>query len=130
MDVVCALIEDPQRGLLACKRPRGVHLAGYWEFPGGKIEPGETPRAALAREISEELGIVVVVGEALDAVEWSDGQVAIRLCPYRCRIIAGGEPVAHEHEEIRWCHASCLDVIEWAPADLPILRQWRALRLE
>jgi len=126
IDVVCALIEDPQRGLLACKRAAGTHLAGCWEFPGGKVEAGESPEAALIREIREELDVDIEVGPPLTPVEWTDGKVSIRLLPFRSRIVSG-MPMAHEHEEIRWCERHQLTDIEWAPADLPILAEWSEL---
>ena len=83
------------------------------------------PEKALARELREELGISVEVGGKMDAVvEWTDGDVSIRLTAFRCRIIEG-EPVALEHEEIRWCDAGELAMLDWAEADLPILSELR-----
>jgi 8-oxo-dGTP diphosphatase len=97
------------------------HLGGKWEFPGGKVHAGETPQDALLREIREELGIGVVVGEALKSgVEWTDGEVSIRLTGFRCEITEG-EPVALEHEEIRWCEISELRDLDWAEADVPLV---------
>lgn len=127
IEVVCALIEHPQRGVLACKRPAGSHLGGCWEFPGGKIEADETPEEALTREIFEELGLSIEVGPPLSPVDWSDDRVSIRLRPYRCRIVSG-TVVAHEHEEIQWCDAAGTRGIPWAPADRPIVAEWLALR--
>ena len=123
IDVVCALIENQSGQLLACKRAASTHLGGYWEFPGGKIEQRETAPDALKREIHEELGVTIEVGEALSPVEWSDGKVTIRLMPYRC-VLIDGHPQAHDHEEIRWCEADALKELNWAPADVPILEEW------
>jgi len=122
-EVVCGVIKDADGRILACRRGEGRHLAGLWEFPGGKVDAGESPEAALARELEEELGVAVDVGEKLAAVvEWTDGEVAIRLSAYWCRI-SEGEPVALEHEELRWCGISELGELGWAEADLPFVRE-------
>lgn len=87
------------------------------------MDVGETPQEALARELQEELGVEVEVGERLDAVvNWSDGEVAIRLTGYWCEIV-DGEPLALEHEEICWCEVCELDELEWAEADLPLVEE-------
>ena len=128
-EVVCALIEKENGQLLACKRAAGTHLGGCWEFPGGKIEADESAVSALEREIAEELDIVIDVGDPLTPVVWDYGKVVIYLRPYRCRIL-DGEIRAHVHEEIYWCDAKQLGELDWAPADLPILAEWRSLRPE
>jgi 8-oxo-dGTP diphosphatase len=99
-------------------------LGGLWEFPGGKVDPGESPGVALARELKEELGIEVKVGNPLDPVEWNYDRGAIRLMPFFCTIESGC-PRAIEHEQIRWCGPDEFAVLEWAGADLPILTQIR-----
>ena len=126
LDVVCALIERPGGEVLACKRGPDTHLAGLWEFPGGKTEDGERDAQALQREIAEELDVKIEVADALQFVEWDYGTVAIRLRPYRCRIIEG-EPRPKVHAEVRWCKAEDLGDLDWAPADRPILREWLEL---
>jgi 8-oxo-dGTP diphosphatase len=120
VEVVCGVIENDQGELLACRRPAGKSLAGLWEFPGGKIEPGELPSQALARELREELGIEVEVLQALTPVIWNYGGFTIRLAPFRCRII-GGDLRPLEHAEITWCSALTWGGLLWAAADLPIL---------
>jgi 8-oxo-dGTP diphosphatase len=125
IDVVAGLILDEAGRLLACKRPEGKHLGGKWEFPGGKLEEGEDPAAALVRELEEELGIVVVAGEALTPVIWDYGRGPIRLHPIICRI-AGGELHPHEHSEICWCGREELAGLDWAAADVPVLEEWLA----
>jgi len=123
IEVVCGVIKDTEGRVLACRRGEGRHLAGLWEFPGGKVDEGEGPEVALARELLEELGVAVKVGEKLAAaVEWTDGAVSIRLSAYWCGI-SEGEPVALEHGEIRWCDFPELVGLEWAEADLPILEE-------
>ncbi len=123
LDVVCGLIEDGAGRVLACRRAAGQRLAGLWEFPGGKLEPGEEAAAALVRELREELGIEVETGEALRVVEHDYGGFAIRLIPLWCRIVEG-EPHAHEHDAIRWVGPEETDELEWAAADLPVVREW------
>jgi 8-oxo-dGTP diphosphatase len=130
IDVVCAVIENPEDGcVLACRRPQGKHLAGLWEFPGGKVDAGESPEAALVREIREELGVAVTVGRALEPVLWSYEKGAIRLMPYLC-FITDGSPQAIEHEELRWCAPDEVGALDWAEADVPILVQLAALLSE
>jgi 8-oxo-dGTP diphosphatase len=120
IDVVCGVVEDGNGNILVCRRPAGKHLGGMWEFPGGKIDSGETPSAALIRELTEELGIEVAVGHPLPEVIWPYESVTIRLIPYRCQIVSG-EPRPLEHDEIRWCPHGELATLKWAPADVPIL---------
>ena len=122
MDVVCGVIENKVGQFLACLRPAGKHLDGLWEFPGGKVDPGESPAAALARELLEELAVVVEVGVSLSPVIWNYGDRTIRLLPFRCRII-GGQLQALEHQKLLWCLPQDFDDLLWAPADLPILRE-------
>jgi 8-oxo-dGTP diphosphatase len=122
IDVVCGVIENSMGQFLACLRPAGKHLGGLWEFPGGKVDLGESPEAALVRELHEELRVVVEVGEALKPVVWAYPEGTIRLLPFRCRII-GGEPQAFEHERLLWCLPENFSQLAWAEADLPILRE-------
>jgi 8-oxo-dGTP diphosphatase len=125
IDVVCGVIEDSEGRYLACLRPEGRHLGGLWEFPGGKVEPGEAPDAALARELEEELGIRVEVGAALRPVEWHYERASIRLLPFRCRIVEG-IPHPHEHERVMWCAPEDFGALKWADADVPVLGELRA----
>lgn len=123
LEVVCGIIKNSSGQILACRRGLERHLGGLWEFPGGKVDAGETPEVALARELHEELGITVGVGEILSPiVEWTDGAVSIRLRGFFCEIIQG-TPQPHEHEEIRWCEPSELPDLDWAEADVPLVRE-------
>lgn len=124
--VVAGLIEGDQGRLLACRRPEGKHLAGKWEFPGGKIEAGESPNEALVRELNEELGVMVEVRGGLTPVVHDYGRGPIELIPLRCRILSGA-PEPSEHSELRWCDAKALGELDLAAADLPILAEWVAI---
>ncbi len=124
IDVVCGVIRNEDGCYLACLRPEGKHLGGYWEFPGGKVEPGESREAALVRELREELGVEVVVGTALEPVCWKYYRGEIRLLPYLC-VITGGHPHPHEHERVCWCAPRDFESLDWAAADLPVLEQIR-----
>lgn len=122
LDVVCGVIQNNAGQFLACLRPHGKHLGGLWEFPGGKIDPGESPETALIRELLEELAVVVEVGEPFSPVIWHYPDMTIRLLPFRCRIIKG-EPRALEHEDVQWFFPKDFAALNWADADLPILRE-------
>lgn len=122
IEVVCGVIRDGEGRVLACRRSAERHLGGLWEFPGGKVEGGESHEVALARELREELAIVVEVGARVGhSVIWADGRVSISLTAFFCEI-SGGELAALEHSELRWCGVGELDELEWAGADLPIVR--------
>ncbi len=117
--VVGAVILRERRVLAALRGP-GKHLAGYWEFPGGKVEDGEDEREALRRELMEELAIEGTVHERLGEATHRYPAVTVRLVAYVVRI-ASGEPVAIEHAELRWVDTAELDELRWAPGDVPFL---------
>jgi len=124
--VVCALIERGGR-VLAARRPRTKAQGGKWEFPGGKLHDGESPREALVREIAEELSVAIRVGEALPPSTHDYGTFAITLIPFRC-VIETGEPHAVEHEAIAWCSPDELAALDWAAADVPVVAGFLAAR--
>jgi len=122
IDVVCAVIVRDDGLFLVAQRPPAKRMGGLWEFPGGKIEPGEDPVAALRREIREEFGTEIVVGAGLTAVDHDYGDFRIRLHPFLARL-AGGGPVANEHADWVWTDAAGARALDWAPADLPVLEE-------
>jgi 8-oxo-dGTP diphosphatase len=130
VQVVGAAIVDGDRVLVA-QRAGGPYDA-CWEFPGGKVERGESDLSALVREIREELGIAIepqaFVGEVLlDGVVAGGAPGASTLRVWWARITDGGLPVAHEHAQLRWVAAAELDDLDWIPADRPMLPAVRRL---
>lgn len=119
MRVVCACVVRGGR-VFVVRRGPGMKHPGSWEFPGGKVEPGEGDAAALARELMEELAWPVRVGGL--AGEGTTGR--IHLVGYLCE--ADGEPRLSEHDAAAWLAADELDALEWAPADGPVVAGVRA----
>lgn len=105
--------------ILITRRPAGKHLGGLWEFPGGKVAPGESPTDALRREIREELGACAVVGEALETVDWQYPDKRVRLVFFRCAV--EGEPRALEGQEIAWVAPGELAGYEFPAADARLI---------
>ncbi len=118
IQVVAAVIFHEGK-LYATQRGYGA-WRDYWEFPGGKIEPGETPEEALAREIREELDIGISVLGFLCSVEYDYPEFHLSMRCFRCRIDTG-EPKLLEHEAARWLRRGELRGLNWLPADLQIL---------
>lgn len=114
IEVVAAVIERDGRILIA-RRPAASHLGGLWEFPGGKRYPGESPEAALVREIREELDAAVAVGELLDTVDWAYPDKTVRLSFFRCALEGDARPA--EGQEIAWVKPAELSAYEFPPAD-------------
>jgi 8-oxo-dGTP diphosphatase len=100
-------------------------LAGFWEFPGGKVEPDESDRAGLVRECREELGVEVDVLDRLgEDLRIGDGSAVLRVFVAR---VVDGVPVAREHRELRWVGASDVDALRWLPTNAPLLPALRGL---
>lgn len=120
INVVGAVIVRHGEVLCAKRGPLGS-LAGHWEFPGGKIERGETARAALEREIAEELACRVDVGAELTTTTHDYDFGTVTLTTFWCQLIEG-TPQLMEHAEVRWCPPNELENLNWAPADVPAVR--------
>lgn len=113
--MVAAIIRRGQK-ILISRRPEGVHLSGLWEFPGGKVETGESLEPALAREILEELGVEISVIRETFSVEHQYSDRAVRLHFFECRI-EKGEPAAIEVDSLQWVSAADLGRYQFPEAD-------------
>ncbi|MFI7541013.1 (deoxy)nucleoside triphosphate pyrophosphohydrolase [Actinoplanes sp. NPDC049599] len=126
--IVAAVIVTAGR-VLACERAAPPEVAGRWEFPGGKVEPGETDAQALARECAEELGVRVAVGDRVGPdVPLAHGRAVLRV--FTVTLLNGDEPRALEHTAMRWLSADELDSVPWLPADRPIVAELPRLLAE
>ena len=124
--VVGAAIIEGGKCLVAQRGP-GSSLAGKWEFPGGKPEDGETPEAALARELFEELGVITKIGEWVGRGESQVGNARIVLDVYLGELKNSGDLHANEHSELRWVDVRGLTELDWPDADVPIVPLVQAL---
>jgi 8-oxo-dGTP diphosphatase len=107
--------------VLIAKRKAGGPLGGLWEFPGGKVEPGETPEECLARELEEELGVAAEVGRFVTSSQFTYDDREIELLAYEVEL-GSGPFVLTSHDEVRWVSPAELLDLELAPADVPIAR--------
>lgn len=123
MQVACAIIEHNGR-VLAAQRSEFMSLPLKWEFPGGKINNGESPIECLRRELQEELGIEAAVGHSLPPVTHHYQTFLVTLHPFICRIISG-EITLHEHAALAWLTFLELHILDWAEADLPVIKIYR-----
>jgi len=121
IDVVAAVVTDGDE-ILVCRRGPHIGQAGRWEFPGGKVEPGEDPVDALIREVREELGVGIRVTGHLSTDDTHVGDRIIRLACYRAELTAERPTDSTDHDELRWVSRGALDQFWWAEPDLPAVR--------
>jgi 8-oxo-dGTP diphosphatase len=118
--VVAGVIERDGQILIGQRRAKDRH-ALKWEFPGGKVEPGEDPREALARELVEELKCDILVGDLVTTTTHAYDFATVTLTTFLC-ILESGEPQLTEHEAVEWLLPGELPTLDWAPADIPAVR--------
>jgi len=118
INVVAAVIKSDNK-VFATQRGYGEYKGG-WEFPGGKIENGEKPQEALAREIREELDTVVRVGELIDVIEYDYPDFHLSMQCFWCDVVEG-ELLLKEHAAAKWLDKESIDSVEWLPADLSLI---------
>lgn len=124
IEVVCAVIRNEKNEIFCCKRGPGRVLEGYWEFPGGKVEPNETHEETIIREIKEELKSVIEPKRYIGVsnYEYTDLEkpFSITMYAYACKLISG-ELELTEHTEKQWVKDDDLNKLDFAPADRPIV---------
>jgi len=124
VEVVAALIRDERGRYLITRRRGGSHLAGMWEFPGGKREPGESLEAAMRRELAEELSASFTVGERAETVRWEYPERTVVIHFYRCRYESGTiEP--RESQAMEWVTPERLKQLDFPPADRELISRLR-----
>ena len=121
LDVVAAILENNKGEILVARRKQGKHLAGYWEFPGGKVEEGESPEQCLIRELQEEMNITIdVIDFVGENIHRYSGQDTIRLLAFKGRIV-DGEIRLVDHDSFMWVDSQDLKKLKLAPADIPFI---------
>lgn len=122
VDVVGAVIRDPEGRILCALRSSTMSTPSVWEFPGGKVEPGESPEQTLKREIREELRCEIAVGSLLQDVRHPTPKNVIRLRTYEARV-TDGDPSPRDHACLLWLPVVYLHSLLWAPADIPTVKR-------
>lgn len=122
IDVVGAVIQDDAGRIFCALRSQQMSSPGVWEFPGGKVEPGETPQTTLQREIREEFGCHIQVGDLIEDTTIVSNHRTIRLRTYAA-VVVQGFPTPTEHALCLWLPTAYLHSLVWAPADLPTVRK-------
>jgi 8-oxo-dGTP diphosphatase len=122
INVVCAIIERDGR-FLAARRSDAQSHGGFWEFPGGKIDPGEDAEKAIVREIREELGTGISIKKQLPPVTFDYPDKTVTLIPFICAVRSGA-PTALEHAEIRWVNKREAHKLAWLPPDVSVLKNF------
>ena len=120
IEVVAAIIHDNERRIFATQRGYG-EFKDYWEFPGGKMEPGESPEEALKREIWEELETRIVVERLVTTIEYDYPTFHLTMHCFWC-YVESGSLTLKEHEAARWLDRNNLQIVNWLPADLQLLQ--------
>ncbi len=128
IEVVAAIIRDTEGRIFATQRGYG-EWKDWWEFPGGKIEAGESPEEALRREICEELETHISVGSLLQTIEYDYPKFHLTMHCYLCSVLSGALTLK-EHEAARWLAKNLLDSVRWLPADLQIVDTLKSLALQ
>ncbi|WP_426515401.1 (deoxy)nucleoside triphosphate pyrophosphohydrolase [Diaminobutyricibacter sp. McL0618] len=118
VEVVAAVITSGMK-VLACRRSMQKTASGLWEFPGGKVEAGESPESALVREVREELQVAIEVGQLIDRTVTVSAGVSIDLTCYHATLIGDPPKRSTDHDELRWMAVSDLPQLKWAEPDLP-----------
>lgn len=128
MIIVTAAIIERDGLVLTARRSKGKHLEGYWEFPGGKLEPNESPEQCLERELKEEFNVVVSVGPFFHENTHQYDEKTVRLLAYQVTHISGDFKL-NDHDKIHWLAPEDLGTVTWAPADIPLVKKYQSFKL-
>ena len=124
LEVVGGLIFDKNHRILSCRRPKEKSWSSWWEFPGGKVELGETPYHALSRELKEELSLNILPSQIIAEQFFDYEDKYVKLMVLNCGIIKADKIELLEHDQIKWLHKHELFEVNWLPADLPFIEKW------
>ena len=125
LPIALALVWRGGELLIARRAPDAAHLPDKWEFPGGKVEPGETPRQACIREAREEVGLEIEITGAREIIQWDYPARSVALHAFDCRIVRG-EARALANAEVKWCAPADLDAAQFPPANAELIESLQA----